>query len=670
MAAEVANMTVGLSFDGSKLESSMKKVAKGAQTYSTSIENAASKAITVITAAATAATAAFIKSSLDVTKEFDTSMSQVAATLGYSVEELNNSSSTAAQNMQKLRDFAQEMGRTTVFSARQAAEALNYMALAGYDADTSIKMLPNVLNLAAAGSMELATASDMVTDAQTALGLSLDQTSTMVDQMAKAASRSNTSVAQLGEAILTVGGTARYMQGGTQELTTVLGVLADNGIKGAEAGTHLRNMLLRISAPTSNGIALLNQLGVKIFDADGKMRNFAEIFPDLNKAMADFTDEQRIQAFSELFNVRDMSTATALLETTTERWAELGTEIENSADAAKIMAAVQLDNLEGDMTLFQSALEGAQIQLGKKLEPTLRKIVQWATENIGPFVENLGDGIENVVNFVIDNKDNILGLLKNLSGFLTGFLAMGIAAKVKGLFAVITAFAHTNPLILAFSAIVAAITFVIVNFEDFKKTAENVFSAIGSAAEFVGAFFSVVFEDAFNSITSIFSGIGAFFSGVWNTIVGIFTGIGTTIGDAVSGAFKAVVNTILGFVEGFINTPVRAINALIDVINAVPGIEIGHLDELKLPRLAQGGLATGASTAIIGEAGTEAVLPLERNTGNWSGLLASALADEFEDQGYGERGIVVNFYDTTIRDDDDIKKITQGISQVMRRQAV
>lgn len=292
---------------------------------------------------------------------------------------------------------------------------------------------------------------------------------------------------------------------------------------------------------------------------------------------------------------------------------------------------------------------------------------------VGKTIAGLMEFSIGFVKFLASNK----WVMDMIIAGVTAILSLGIIMKVQKLtaslgvmFRAITLFATANPLLVAITAAVAALVFLVRNFDTVKAVAENVGRAIN---EFMGAaatFITEAFQGAYNAITSIFGGIGSFFQGVWSTIVGIFTNIGTAIGDAVSGAFKAVVNTILGFVEGFINTPVRAINALIDVINAVPGIEIGHLDELKLPRLAQGGLATGTSTAIIGEAGTEAVLPLERNTGNWSGLLASALADEFEDQGYGERGIVVNFYDTTIRDDDDIKKITQGISQVMRRQAV
>ena len=193
------------------------------------IGGVAAKALGAAAAATGTAMLAFGKQSIEAGMQFDSSMSQVAATMGTTVDQI-----------QDLRDFAQEMGSKTAFSATQAADALNYMALAGYDAKTSMDMLPNVLNLAAAGGMELASASDMITDSQSALGLTLDETSKLVDKMAKASSKSNTSVAQLGDAILTVGGTAKNMAGGTTELTAALGILADNGTKGAEGGTKTK----------------------------------------------------------------------------------------------------------------------------------------------------------------------------------------------------------------------------------------------------------------------------------------------------------------------------------------------------------------------------------------------------------------------------------------------
>lgn len=379
----------------------------------------AGKVAAAAAGAATTAMVAFAKSAVDTGMEFDASMSQVAATMGTTVDQIGD-----------LRQLAMDMGAKTAFSAVQAAEALNYMALAGYDAETSTAMLPTVLNLAAAGSMELATASDMVTDAQSALGLTIEQTSTMVDQMAQTASKSNTSVEQLGEAILTVGGTAQYMAGGTEEINTVLGILADNGIKGSEAGTHLRNMLLKLSSPTEDAQKLLKQLGVSVFDAAGNMRSFSDIFPELNAAMSSMTDQEKLDAFSTLFNSRDIASATALLTTTTERWDELGDAIINSQGAAEAMANTQLDNLAGDITLWKSALEGAQIVLSDQLTPTLRQFVQFGTDGLTrvsdafqegglagameAFGSVLSDGLDMIVDYiptVMDAGMQLLGAL-------------------------------------------------------------------------------------------------------------------------------------------------------------------------------------------------------------------------------------------------------------------
>lgn len=381
----------------------------------------AAKAAGVALTAATTAAVGFGMAAVKTGENFDKSMSQVVATMGFTVEELNDDTSEAAQTMKALRDFAQEMGATTVFSASQAADALNYMALAGYDAETSMQMLPNVLNLAASGAMELATASDMITDAQSALGLTLDETSIMVDQMAKTASKSNTSVSQLGEALLTIGGTAQFMSGGTERLNTVLGILADNGIKGSEAGTHLRNMLMKLSSPTKEGADAIEMLGLQVFDAEGHMRDMQDIIEDLGVAMADMTDEQKIQTISALFNARDVAAVQALLGTTTERWNELGAAIVDSEGAAQAMADVQLDNLAGDITLLKSAWEGVQIAVSDNLTPSVRDFVQFASGGLskltsairgeGGFeavMETLGDIISDGIKLIISKLPDMV----------------------------------------------------------------------------------------------------------------------------------------------------------------------------------------------------------------------------------------------------------------------
>lgn len=373
-----------LGLDSSEFEAGLDKAKSAGSALGSGLASAARvgfRAVTAATTAVTAMGAASVKTGAD----FDASMSQVAATMGTTVDQI-----------QDLRDFAQEMGRTTAFSATQSADALNYMALAGYDAKTSMEMLPNVLNLAAAGGMDLALASDMLTDTQTAFGISLERTNQLVDEMAKAASTGNTSVTQLGEAFLTVGGLAAELNGGmvtledgtevavdgVQELEIALTAMANAGIKGSEAGTHMRNMLLKLSSPTSDGVAQFEALGVSVFDAEGNMRSLSDIFSDLNVAMSDLTQEQKIQAITDLFNARDIASAEAMLNAVTQDWDNIGASILEAEGAASAMAKTQLDNLAGDVTLFKSALEGAQIAISDVLTPSLREFVKFGTDGL------------------------------------------------------------------------------------------------------------------------------------------------------------------------------------------------------------------------------------------------------------------------------------------------
>ena len=416
----------------------------------------AGKALAVGLGAATAGVIGFAKSSVEAGRNFDASMSQVAATMGKSVDEI-----------QDLRAFAQEMGAKTAFSASEAADALNYMALAGYDAQTSMSMLPNVLNLAAAGSMDLASASDMVTDTQSALGLSLDETSALVDKMAAAASKTNTSVSQLGSAFLTVGGTAKNLTGGTTEAAQALGLLADNGIKGSEGGTALRNVLLGLSS--AKFAESFGQMGVAVYDAEGKMRSLKDIFGDMNTAMEGMTVEQKTELISKAFNKVDLKSVNALLGTNAERWDEVAAAIDDSQGAAQKMADTQLDNLEGDLTIFGSALEGAQIALSDGLTPALREFVQWGTEKLGTLTEYLQteefktvasdvlngvrtgiEGVGNAIQFLAQNGQTIVPVLTGLS---IAFAAFKTASIVSG---AITALGAALPAIGATGAAAGA----------------------------------------------------------------------------------------------------------------------------------------------------------------------------------------------------------------------
>lgn len=345
----------------------------------TAIGNIASNMVSQISSAVAQIPAQMV----NVGSSFEASMSQVAATMGIT---------SAAAEFETLSNAAKEMGEATKFSASQAGEALNYLALAGYDAEKAVNALPTVLNVAAAGGMELAAASDMVTDAMSALGLETSQMADFSDKLAVTAQKSNTSVAQLGEAILTVGGTAKNLAGGVVEMNTVLGILADNGIKGAEGGTALRNVILSLTAPTSKAAGVIDDLGLAVFDNEGKMRSLQDIVYDLNDALSTMTDADKSQVLSEIFNKVDLKSVNALLGTSMERFDELTGYIDDCSGAAADMAVTMDDNLKGDLTIMQSALEGLGIAAYEKFQTPMRSAVQSVTEDIGTLSQSISGG--------------------------------------------------------------------------------------------------------------------------------------------------------------------------------------------------------------------------------------------------------------------------------------
>ena len=328
------------------------------------------------------------KGAISVGMDFESGMSQVAATMGMTTQEIAGGSEAYT----KLENAAKEAGNTTQFSATQAAEALNYMALAGYDADKAVETLPTVLNLAAAGGMDLATASDMVTDSMSALGDKAGTTESFVDKMAKTSQKSNTSVQQLGEALLTVGGTAKSLAGGVTEANTVLGIFADSGTKGAEGGTALRNVILSLTAPTDTAKKKMQELGLEVFDANGNMRPLNGTFQDLNGILGDMTQGEQTEVLNTIFNKVDLKSVNALLANSGERFNELSGYIENSTGAAENMAATMNDNLQGKITILKSGLEGLGIAAYEKFETPLKNAVTNITNVIGDLQTDLTSG--------------------------------------------------------------------------------------------------------------------------------------------------------------------------------------------------------------------------------------------------------------------------------------
>lgn len=538
----VFELVASLTLDTKEYERGLKS-AKGmatstSQDITKSVANVKKGAL-VATGAIVAGITAFGVSSVKAGMEFDTSMSQVAATMGKTNAELQQEVGEVdlawGHFSGNLREYAQEMGKHTAFSATEAADALNYMALAGYDTQKSMQMLPNVLNLAAAGSMDLATASDMVTDASSALGLTTEETTALVDKMAMASTKSNTSVSQLGEAYLTVGGTAKQLKGGTTELSTALGILADNGIKGSEGGTILRNAITSLTAPTSKAQKELDALGVSVFDSEGNMRSMNDIMMDLDSSMSNLTGEERAAAMSKIFNKRDLKGIEALLAGAGDRWDELSGYIDDAQGSAQKMADTQLDNLQGDITLLKSAWEGLQISVSDKVTPALRGLVQALT-------------------WAIDHADTLGPIIL---GVATAFGVFAVAINIGNIIkTVTTAMAALNAVLIAnpigvvvalIAGLVVAFTALWKNNETFRNKIIAIWGSVKSAA-------TRIWTAVKNAVLSPIRSAQSIASSIWNKLKSSASSAFNSIRSTATNVWNGIKNAIIRPIESAKNT--------------------------------------------------------------------------------------------------------------------
>lgn len=595
--------------------------------------------------------------------DFEASMDQVAATMGI-VGDASDS------NFKKLSDAAKQMGATTKYSASQSAEALNYLALAGYDTDKAISALPKVLNLAAAGGIDLAYASDLVTDSMSALGIETDQLEGFTDQMAKTSQKANTNVAQLGEAILTVGGTAKSLKGGTVELNTQLGILADNGIKGAEGGTALRNIILSLGSPTDKAAKLMKKLGLEVYDASGNMRGTNEIFKDLNKILGTMTEQERTKVLSELFNKVDLKSANALLANSGERFDELSQHIANSQGSAEEMAKTMSGNLKGAMDNFKSALEGLGIAAYEKFSEPLTNAVKFVTDGISWLVQALQSGnLDGILNNIGLALSVIVGYLAAIKGYA---IVSGIIAFVKPLFTALTmvksfsgAMAILNAVFMAnpigiviglVGALAGAFIYLWNTSEGFRdfwiNLWDNVKEIASSFLEWITNVFATDWSESFGGFGDIMNSFFRNVSNIWTDIKGIFNGIidfvaGTFTGNwsrawqgvkdifgNIMSGLVSVIKAPLNGVIGLVNSAISGLNSIsVTIPDWIPFVGGKHfgVNLPKVPYLYNGGIVTQptfmggyvAGDSYKGRGNqAEAVIPLDKLE-NWIKSLAN-----------------------------------------------
>lgn len=383
---------------GTEMEKAEKHSGKLGEALKEGVKKGAEIAADALKAIAEKA-AEFAKSAVETGMGFDAAMSQIGATLGYTVDDLNADYSTASDsakraqdNFNMLREKAKQMGADTAFSASEAAEGLNILAMSGYSAEESCAMIKDVLDLAAAGSLGLADAAAYTSGAVKGFADDTKDAQYYTDLMAKGATLANTSVGQLGEALSSGAATAASYGQDAENLTLALLRMAEQGETGTDATTKLNRAMADLYTATPQAAEALETLGVKTYDNAGNARELNTVVDELNHALSGMTEEEANAYKNAIFTTNGLQAFNKMTVTSTEKVTDWSNALKDASGSAANQAEAMLDNLQGDMKLFGSAAEGAKIALSDALSPALREMVQFGTDAVGSITEGFESG--------------------------------------------------------------------------------------------------------------------------------------------------------------------------------------------------------------------------------------------------------------------------------------
>lgn len=406
------------------------KDAEGNASSSTSkiggVFKAVGKVAKTAMVAGSAAAVAFTKTSIDAGMNFDTAMSQVAATMGTTVDKIGN-----------VKAKAEEMGRTTKYTATEAAEGMNILAQAGLSADEQISGIGTVLNLASAGAMSLEESASYTAGAVKGFGDSMSNASYYADLMAKGATLANTDVRGLGEAFSGSAATAKNYGQTADGVTLSLLRLAEQNVTGSEASTALNRAMADLYTPTDNASKALNQLGVSAYKSNGEAKDFNDLVDELNGSLQGMTAEQKNNALATIFTTQGLQAfnkMTASSDTTVQKFWK---GIQDSSGSAAQQAATQLDNLQGDITLLSSATEGLELAFYNTFSGTIRGAIKGITSEVGGLAEAMeSGGVSGAFSKLAQDAINFSGQLPGLTkvgGDLINGLISGVSQNSGGI---------------------------------------------------------------------------------------------------------------------------------------------------------------------------------------------------------------------------------------------
>lgn len=521
---------------------------------------------------------------------FDTAMSQVAATMG-----------TTTDQIVELELTAKRLGSTTSFTATEAAEGLNILAQSGLDAQEQMAAIPDVLNLAAAGAISLDNAASYVTGTIKGFGDTMDNAQYYVDLMAKGATLANTNVSGLGEALSDASATAETYGQSAESVTLSLLRLAEQNVVGTEASTALARAMMDLYTPTDDAKSALDDLGVAVYDSSGKARDFNDIVDDLNSALSGMSDEEKLATANTIFTTYGLDAFNKMTKTSSDKVEEFKTGLSGASDefdglgAAAGQAETQLDNLGGDIAIFQSAAEGLYQAIYDKFEPVARIAVQSATSMISGIISVLTGGAEKTK---VSGERVVLQFLRGLTEGLPDVMKAGTQAVQNFL----------TGAIANIPSIVASASRTVLAWVMYLRL--GITSIVNAGAEFVttlaegiGQHLPEIVQAAVDTITGFVSSLIDNLPQIASTAVEIVSNLARTITQNVPTILAAGVTLILNLLGGIIQSIPYVLEGIATLVAEICN-KIGSTDWINVGINIITTLASGISGAVsfIGEA--------------------------------------------------------------------